>query len=211
MLYWSFLISITRVMPKTGNFDFEACAISEILARSRQPTPRNRRAPIHDLPRMLTLPADLISGASTGLHPLEPHAFRASRHSHGRKRRKLRHPPGRKIRPQKKHRKPRTLLHLPVSPLRAAGKPDLRPRVQDTFDARLHRSHDCWSQDDIQMAFLGRSRASQRMAGQACFAHLVQRKAASRRSGTHFTIGSPMSIMAAFLQMALQLMLLQGG
>jgi hypothetical protein len=34
------------------------------------------------------------------------------------------------------------------------GKPDLQ-LARDTFAARLHQSHDCWSQDDIQMALLG--------------------------------------------------------
>jgi hypothetical protein len=34
------------------------------------------------------------------------------------------------------------------------GKPGL-DRARDTFAARLHRSHDCWSQDDVQMALLG--------------------------------------------------------
>ncbi|HSV14662.1 MAG TPA: DUF5703 domain-containing protein, partial [Tepidisphaeraceae bacterium] len=34
------------------------------------------------------------------------------------------------------------------------GKPDLQ-LARDTFAARLHKSHDCWSQDDIQMALLG--------------------------------------------------------
>jgi alpha-L-fucosidase 2 len=34
------------------------------------------------------------------------------------------------------------------------GKPDL-DLARRTFAARLHQSHDCWSQDDIQMAMLG--------------------------------------------------------
>src|SRR5262249_26052893 len=34
------------------------------------------------------------------------------------------------------------------------GKPDLQ-LARATFAARLHQSHDCWSQDDIQMAMLG--------------------------------------------------------
>ncbi|HWP40489.1 MAG TPA: hypothetical protein VNL70_06140, partial [Tepidisphaeraceae bacterium] len=34
------------------------------------------------------------------------------------------------------------------------GKPDLQ-LARDTFAARLHQSHNCWSQDDIQMALLG--------------------------------------------------------
>lgn len=34
------------------------------------------------------------------------------------------------------------------------GKPDLQ-LARDTFAARLHPSHDCWSQDDVQMAMLG--------------------------------------------------------
>jgi hypothetical protein len=38
--------------------------------------------------------------------------------------------------------------------LYGVGKPDLR-LARDTFAARLHQSHDCWSQDDVQMAFLG--------------------------------------------------------
>jgi hypothetical protein len=36
------------------------------------------------------------------------------------------------------------------------GKPDLE-RARNTFFARLHASHDCWSQDDIHAAFLGLS------------------------------------------------------
>ncbi|HEV2293096.1 MAG TPA: DUF5703 domain-containing protein [Tepidisphaeraceae bacterium] len=36
------------------------------------------------------------------------------------------------------------------------GKPDLQ-RARNTFSARLHASHDCWSQDDIHAAFLGLS------------------------------------------------------
>ena len=38
--------------------------------------------------------------------------------------------------------------------LYGVGKPDLQ-LARDTFAARLHQSHDCWSQDDVQMAFLG--------------------------------------------------------
>ena len=34
------------------------------------------------------------------------------------------------------------------------GKPGLE-LARDTFAARLHPSHDCWSQDDVQMAYLG--------------------------------------------------------
>jgi hypothetical protein len=34
------------------------------------------------------------------------------------------------------------------------GKPDLQ-LARDTFAARLHVSHECWSQDDVQMAMLG--------------------------------------------------------
>jgi hypothetical protein len=34
------------------------------------------------------------------------------------------------------------------------GKPDLQ-LARDTFEERLHRSHECWSQDDVQMAMLG--------------------------------------------------------
>jgi hypothetical protein len=34
------------------------------------------------------------------------------------------------------------------------GKPDLQ-LARDTFAVRLHSSHDCWSQDDAQMALLG--------------------------------------------------------
>ena len=34
------------------------------------------------------------------------------------------------------------------------GKPDVQ-LARDTFAARLNLSHDCWSQDDIQMALLG--------------------------------------------------------
>jgi hypothetical protein len=34
------------------------------------------------------------------------------------------------------------------------GKPDFQ-LARDTFAARLHVSHECWSQDDIQAAYLG--------------------------------------------------------
>jgi alpha-L-fucosidase 2 len=34
------------------------------------------------------------------------------------------------------------------------GKPNLQ-LARNTFAARLHQSHDCWSQDDVQMAYLG--------------------------------------------------------
>jgi hypothetical protein len=34
------------------------------------------------------------------------------------------------------------------------GKPNLE-LARNTFAARLHQSHDCWSQDDVQMAYLG--------------------------------------------------------
>jgi hypothetical protein len=34
------------------------------------------------------------------------------------------------------------------------GKPNLQ-LARDTFAARLHKSHDCWSQDEIHMAYLG--------------------------------------------------------
>jgi hypothetical protein len=36
------------------------------------------------------------------------------------------------------------------------GKPQL-DLARDTFAARLHKSHDCWSQDDVQAALLGLS------------------------------------------------------
>lgn len=38
--------------------------------------------------------------------------------------------------------------------LLGVGKPDLE-LARDTFAAREHKSHDCWSQDDVQMALLG--------------------------------------------------------
>ena len=38
--------------------------------------------------------------------------------------------------------------------LYGVGKPHLQ-LARDTFAVRLHPSHECWSQDDIQMAFLG--------------------------------------------------------
>lgn len=38
--------------------------------------------------------------------------------------------------------------------LHGVGKPHLQ-LARDTFALRRHASHDCWSQDDIQMAFLG--------------------------------------------------------
>jgi len=38
--------------------------------------------------------------------------------------------------------------------LYGVGKSDLEV-ARDTFAARLHQSHECWSQDEIQMAYLG--------------------------------------------------------
>ena len=38
--------------------------------------------------------------------------------------------------------------------LHGVGKPDLE-LARDTFAARLHQSHECWSQDDMHMALLG--------------------------------------------------------
>jgi hypothetical protein len=59
----------------------------------------------------------------------------------------------RAVRQEEKHGKPRALQHLPV-PHSRRRQADLQ-LARDTFAARLHQSHTCWSQDDIQMALLG--------------------------------------------------------
>jgi hypothetical protein len=87
------------------------------------------------------------------------------------------------------------------------GKPNLQ-LAQDTFDARLHPSHDCWSQDDIQLALLGRSQQAQ--------GWLTKRASPASHSESRFPAfwnafhdWVPDIDHGGVLQMALQLMLMQ--
>ena len=87
------------------------------------------------------------------------------------------------------------------------GKPDL-DLARDTFAARLHREHDCWSQDEIQMALLG-------LADQAKD-YLVQRASDASHSDSRFPAfwnafhdWIPDMDHGGVLQLALQFMLMQ--
>jgi hypothetical protein len=91
--------------------------------------------------------------------------------------------------------------------LLGVGKPD-RSLALATFAARLHREHDCWSQDDIQMALLGLAEEAK--------THLTQRAADRAHSQSRFPAfwdafhdWLPDMDHGGVLQMALQLMLVQ--
>jgi hypothetical protein len=57
------------------------------------------------------------------------------------------------------------------------GKPDLE-LARDTFAVRLHPSHDCWSQDDVQMALLGLTEQARE--------HVTKRAAPESHSDSRF-------------------------
>jgi hypothetical protein len=87
------------------------------------------------------------------------------------------------------------------------GKPDLQ-LAQDTFDARLHVYAECWSQDDIQMALLGRAEQAKEW--------LVKRASDAAHSDSRFPAfwnafhdWVPDVDHGGVLMMALQLMLMQ--
>jgi alpha-L-fucosidase 2 len=87
------------------------------------------------------------------------------------------------------------------------GKPDLQ-LAEDTFDARLRASHTCWSQDDIQLALLGRAEQAKEW--------LVKRASDECHSDSRFPAfwnafhdWVPDVDHGGVLQMALQLMILQ--
>jgi hypothetical protein len=88
-----------------------------------------------------------------------------------------------------------------------AGKPDLE-LANNTFDARLHKEHTCWSQDDIQLALLGRGEEAKqwvvKRASHDCHS-------SSRFPGfwNQFHDWVPDVDHGGVLQMALQLMILQ--
>jgi hypothetical protein len=88
-----------------------------------------------------------------------------------------------------------------------AGKPELQ-LAQDTFDARLHPAHSCWSQDDIQLVLLGRAEQAKEW--------LVKRASHECHSDSRFPgfwnafhDWVPDVDHGGVLQMALQLMILQ--
>jgi hypothetical protein len=87
------------------------------------------------------------------------------------------------------------------------GKPDLE-RARNTFVARLHASHDCWSQDDIHAAFLGLSDVAKE--------YVSQRAAPASHSDSRFPgfwnafhDWAPDMDHGGVLQLALQSMLMQ--
>jgi len=87
------------------------------------------------------------------------------------------------------------------------GKPDLET-ARDTFALRLHQSHDCWSQDDIQMALLGLTeQAKANVAARASQRAVSQSRFPAFWDAFHDWI--PDMDHGGVLQMALQLMLMQ--
>jgi hypothetical protein len=88
-----------------------------------------------------------------------------------------------------------------------ASKPDLQ-LARDTFAARLHPSHDCWSQDEIQMALLGLAEeARQSLTLRASPASHSDSRFPGFWNAFHDWI--PDMDHGGVLQMALQLMLVQ--
>jgi len=87
------------------------------------------------------------------------------------------------------------------------GKPDLQ-LARDTFAARLHQSHDCWSQDDIQMALLGLTgQASEWITARASAASHSDSRFPGFWNAFHDWI--PDMDHGGVLQTALQLMLME--
>jgi hypothetical protein len=87
------------------------------------------------------------------------------------------------------------------------GKPDLQ-LARDTFAARLHQSHDCWSQDDIQMALLGLTdQAKQWISRRASPASHSDSRFPAFWNAFHDWV--PDMDHGGVLQLALQLMLMQ--
>src|SRR5439155_22272048 len=89
------------------------------------------------------------------------------------------------------------------------GKPDLA-LAERTFDERLNRLHVCWSQDDIQLALLGRAEEARK--------GLIERTSPACHSDSRFPgfwnafhDWVPDVDHGGVLQMALQLMLMQAG
>jgi hypothetical protein len=87
------------------------------------------------------------------------------------------------------------------------GKPDLR-LARDTFAARLHREHTCWSQDDVQMALLGLAdEAKQNVSRRASDASHAESRFPAFWDAFHDWI--PDVDHGGVLQLALQSMLMQ--
>jgi alpha-L-fucosidase 2 len=87
------------------------------------------------------------------------------------------------------------------------GKHDLQ-LAENTFDARLYSLHTCWSQDDIQLALLGRSeQARQWLIGRA--AHECHSESRFPGFWNAFHDWVPDVDHGGVLQMALQLMIMQ--
>jgi hypothetical protein len=87
------------------------------------------------------------------------------------------------------------------------GKPELQ-LARDTFEARLNKLHECWSQDDIQMALLGLTEQVKEW--------VVKRASPASHSDSRFPAfwnqfhdWVPDIDHGGVLQMALQLMLMQ--
>ena len=87
------------------------------------------------------------------------------------------------------------------------GKPDIEI-ARATFDARLHHSHDCWSQDDLQMALLGMTeRAKQYVSARASAASHSDSRFPAFWNAFHDWV--PDVDHGGVLQLALQFMLMQ--
>ncbi len=87
------------------------------------------------------------------------------------------------------------------------GKPNLQ-LAQDTFDARQYSLHTCWSQDDIQLALLGRSEEARRwLIGRA--AHECHSESRFPGFWNAFHDWVPDVDHGGVLQLAMQYLLLQ--
>src|SRR5205823_4748689 len=105
----------------------------------------------YTLPKLLELPRDLTSDEQRGrwsrmLEELPPI-------STGEKDGKRVILPAEQFTKKKNTENPELYGVFPYR-LFGVGKPDLE-LARNTFAARLHQAHDCWSQDDVQMALLG--------------------------------------------------------
>ena len=159
----------------------------------------------YTIERLLTLPADLISADQRTrwtriLSELPPIPI-------GSKDGKRVILPAEKFDRKKNTENPELYCIFPYR-LYGVGKPDL-DLAQATFDARLHRLHNCWSQDDIQMALLGRAEQAKEW--------LTKRASPTSHSDSRFPAfwnafhdWLPDVDHGGVLQLALQLMILQG-
>ncbi len=114
--------------------------------------------------------------------------------------------PGRHVDRKKNTENPELYAVFPYR-LYGVGKPDLQ-LAEQTFDARQSRSAECWSQDDIQLALLGRAEAAAQ--------NVLARAAPGAHSQSRFPVffdahkdWQPDIDHGGVMQLALQLMLMQ--